>query len=108
MGEQTSQAPYSDIAQRFFLNPMSEKQAARKQAIERAITRQSENTNLVGSEAWKKRETEDINIAFPRYGRELGEQKRKDYVSVWEPRARDIAYNQYGGSFNPYLQGKQL
>lgn len=103
LGEQTSLAPYSDVASRFFLDPLSEKQVARKQAIERAIARQEETSALT-----KKRGIEDIDIAYPRYQRGLEQEKLTKYRSEILPYEYGKAYSKYGASFNPYLQGKQL
>ena len=102
LGQDTSAAPYSDIAQRFFLNPMTEKQQSRKLAIERAIQRQSEQAEIT-----KGRDVEDINIAFPRYQRGLEQEKLTKYRSEILPYEYGKAQSKYGASFNPYMQGRQ-
>lgn len=103
LGQDTSAAPYSDIAQRFFLNPMTEKQQARKLAIERAISRQSEQADIT-----KGRDVQDIDIAFPRYQKGLEQEKLTKYRSEILPYEYGKAAAKYGASFNPYLQGKQI
>lgn len=100
LGEQTSKAPYSDVAQRWFLNPLSEKQAARKLAIERAIGRQGEI-----AETTKKRGVEDIDIAFPRYERELGEEKKEKAVLGMAPISYQREYGKYQALLSKYMQG---
>src|SRR3990167_9725383 len=100
MGQETSGAPNSDLAQRFFLNPMTEKQSARKQAIERAITRQGEVADTT-----RKRGIEDINIAFPRYQRELEQEKLNKFRNEIVPYEYAKKKSTYDASTNPYMQG---
>lgn len=107
LGDETSRAPYSDVAQRLFLGPQSERQAARKLAIERAIQRQS---NIAGTE--RARGLEEQNIQFPRYQRSLEEEKRRRAFGEFVPLARERALakyqESYGQSLAPYLQGGQV
>ena len=98
--EEQSKAPYGDIAQRFFLNPMSEKQSARKLAIERAIGRQGEV-----AETTRKRGVEDIDIAFPRYERELGQEKQEKAILQMAPLSYQQSYGKYQALLSKYNQG---
>lgn len=98
-----SRAPYSDIAQRFTLSPLTERQGARKQAIERAISRQEEVAGVT-----RQRGIEEQDVAFPRYKRDLEEEKRKRALFEFVPLARERAQARYeesiGPSINQYLQ----
>lgn len=57
-----TRAPYSQYAKEYVLSPMEEKQALRRQAIERAIQRQSEVAGI-----GKERNIQDIRSDFERY-----------------------------------------
>ena len=97
-GTQESRAPYSDIAQRFFLDPLSKEQQARQQAIERAVTRQGE---VAGIE--KARGTEDIDREFPRYKRELEEEKKEKAVLQMAPLKYQQELSKYQATTRPAL-----
>ena len=104
LGEQTSRAPYSEFAQKFYLNPQQQRANARKLAIERSIGRQEE---ISGVE--RGRGLEDINRQFPRQKRELEEEKRRRAITEFVPLARERARARYETSIQPtinsYLQG---
>lgn len=85
----SSRAPYSEYAQGYILSPLEQRQALRKQAIERAIQRQTEIAR-----AGKERETERLgvaktrgveeqNIQYPRTQQQLQEETRaKAYTQI--------------------------
>lgn len=113
MGQQISAAPLSGLAQNQVINPLQQKQAARKQAIERAIARQEEVAGVT-----RTRGIEEQNILYPRQEQALLEEKENkvqtQYVPLAEERARE-RYNQtyqqslnqqinQSLSANPYLQ----
>lgn len=99
MGQQTSAAPYSQLAQTQELNPLSDKQALRKQAIERAIARQEEVAGVT-----RQRGIEEQNIQYPRTEQALLEEKENkvqtQYVPLAEERARARYENTYQQSLN--------
>lgn len=99
----SSKAPYSLFAQENFLNPLSEKQALRRQAIERALSRQNE---VAGIE--RKRGIEEQDIAFPRFQRALEQEKLDKARMQIVPYKQQQAYSKYQASTNPYMQGNQL
>lgn len=99
-----SRAPESGYAQNFFLQPLGERQALRKQAVERAISRQGEMADIafakekeqMGLE--KTRGLEDQNLIFPRVERALQEETRgKAYGTpgIGAQGAYEEAYTKY-------------
>ncbi len=79
------------------------KQDARRQAIERALSRQEE---VAGVE--RKRGIEEQDIQQPRYARALKEEQEKRIQTEFVPMARERARTKYDETYaatlNPYLQ----
>lgn len=104
LGEQEDpnkpKAPYSLYAQEWHMNPQAERQALRKQAIERALSRQNE---IAGVE--KQRNIEEHDIQLPRFQRALEQEKLNKARFEIVPYKRNLAYDKYQASTNPYMQG---
>ena len=92
-------APYSQFAQMQELNPLQTKQQQRKQAIERAISRQEEVAGIT-----RQRGITEQDIMYPRREQELLEEKENkvqtQYVPLAEERARARYDNTYQQSMN--------
>lgn len=97
----SSAAPYSQYAQKFELNPLAEKQQARRQAIQRAIMRQEE---IAGEE--RKRGIEEQDIAFPRYKKALEEEKKEKATLQMAPLKYQRELTKYNATVgnSSYLQ----
>ena len=98
-----SRAPVSDIAQRFTLGPLTERQKARRDTIERALRRQQE---VQGVE--KQRGLQALDIELPRFKRGLEEEKARRVQTEFVPLARERALARYnegpGRTIQQYLQ----
>lgn len=94
-----TKAPYSDIAQRFTLTPLSERQQAREQAIRRALARQEEVSGVE-----RKRGIEELDIVLPRVKRELEEEKKRRAIAEFVPLARERARARYEEAYYPTIQ----
>ena len=101
-GQETSAAPISDFAQKFELDPLQAKQQARRQAIQRAISRQEE---VAGVE--KTRGLQEQDIAFPRYKKALEEEKQEKAVLQMAPLKYQRELTKYNATVgnSSYLQG---
>lgn len=73
----SAQAPTGDYAQKWQVDPLSEKIQTRKNTVERALGRTKE---IAGLE--KTRPTEDLDRDWKRYQRELGEEKKEKAVDM--------------------------
>lgn len=97
-----SAAPYSQLAQSQELNPLAQKQAQRKQAIERAISRQEEVAGVT-----RQRGIEAQDIQYPRTEQALLEEKENKVQTQFVPaayqRARDKYDNTYQQSMNQQI-----
>ena len=97
-GQDTAKAPYSEYAKEYIVNPMEQRQALRKQAIERAIQRQSEvarvnkerDVERLGVE--KTRGFEEQNIQYPRTQQELQTETREKAYNVQVPQQYSEQY----------------
>lgn len=102
LGTSQTRAPYSDYAKTTAIEPMEQRQMARKQAIQRALSRQEE---IATTE--RKRGIEEQDIYYPRYQREVTEEKKRRAVLEMAP----LKYQQERGKYeillNKYLQGRQ-
>lgn len=102
-GTGESRAPYSDVAQRFTLQPLNEKQQARRMAIQRAIRRGEE---VAGIEA--QRGKEELDIQLPRTKRSFEEEKKRRVQTEFVPLARERALARYqegpGATLRSYLR----
>lgn len=100
--DQMSVAPYSQFAQQQ-ITPMQEKQALRKQAIERAIQRQDE---VAGFD--RRKALEDPSMDTSRVQRDFKEEQEKRIQTEFVPMAQERAkekYNQtYQQSMNQAIQ----
>lgn len=93
-----SAAPYSQFAQTQNFNPLQQKQALRKQAIERAIARQEEVAGIT-----RGRELEEKNRLFPRQEQEILEEKENRVQQQFVPAAYDRAYQKYQNTYQQSL-----
>ena len=97
----SAKAPYSSYAQDWFLNPMNERQIARKQAVERAVTRQKEQLGMTegrqqeGVGVTKTRGLEEQNIQYPRTQQALEEEKRQRAFNEVTPSIYQQEYTKY-------------
>lgn len=100
-GQEGAKAPYSEYAKEYILNPMDQRQALRKQAIERAIQRQSEVAGIEkarttqGLTIAKERGLEEQNIQFPRTQQALQEETREKAYTQQVPLQYQEAYQKY-------------
>lgn len=101
-------APYSDYAQTWFLNPLDERQQLRRQAIERAIDRQAEIAGIDAARAKedflrdRDRAVQEYDIKFPRYKRELEEEKKQKAITQMAPLKYEQEYQKYQNLLNSY------
>lgn len=94
--QSTSAAPTSDYANSYYLNPMKERQSARALAIQRAFSRQQEQSDLT-----KGRQMEDMATQFSRYKGNLEEEKKNKAINQMAP----LQYQQELAKYNAALSG---
>ena len=119
IGQESSAAPVSEYAQSYHLQPFQERSALRRQAIQRAIARQSQSAGVTKARALedaavkeqqaraeaarsdeaaalkKTRGNEEIDIAKPRYEKELEQEKREKAVLQMAPLTYQQEYSKW-------------
>ena len=103
---ESSKAPISDYAKTYITEPMEQRQDLRKQAIERAIKRQTEvagvsktrDTEAAG--ITKFRGIEEQDTAYPREKSRLEEETRKEAYNTTVPQQYTEQYQKYRVSQN--------
>lgn len=94
----TSKAPVSGYAQEWFMKPLEEKQNLRSLAIKRALERRQELATTQSERETEKLATarthgiEEQDIAWPRFQRELEEEKRRRAFETVTPMKYEEEY----------------